>query len=126
MWVTQKTQKLYLLRSILTIIARFDDFPVHDLPEGGEMGGAAVLVVEVVGVFPHVESQQWFQTPGDGVAGVGFLRDDQGAIFLRGEPYPATAEEGDTFSLELSLESVEGAPLLFDLGRQRRLRDRTG
>ena len=32
--------------------------PVDDLPKGGKVCGTAVLVVEVIGMFPHVESKQ--------------------------------------------------------------------
>ena len=49
--------------------------PVHNLPEGGEVGGAAVLVVEVVGVFPDVEGEYWLETVCDWVIGVGVLGD---------------------------------------------------
>ena len=97
------------------VIAGFDDFPVDDLPEGGEMGGAAVLVVEVVGVFPDVEGEEGVEAFGDGVVGAGFLGDDQSTVFLCGEPYPAAAEEGDAFGFELGFEGVEGTPLLLDL-----------
>ena len=86
------------------------------------MGGAAVLVVEVVGVLPDVKGEERFEALGDGVIGAGLLGDDQGAIFLRGEPYPAAAKEGDAFGLELGLEGIHTPPLLQDLGRQRRLR----
>ena len=53
---------------------------------------------------------------GYGVAGAGFLGDDEGAVFLGGEPDPAGAEEADAFGGEFVLDGLEGAPLLFDLG----------
>ena len=58
------------------VIAIFDDFPIDDLPKGGEMGGAAVLVVEIVGVLPDVEGEQGFEAFGDGGVGTGLLGDD--------------------------------------------------
>ena len=97
------------------VIASFNHFPVHDLPKGGEVGSAAVLVVEIVGVLPDVEGEQGFEAFREGVAGVGFLGDDQGAVFLCGEPHPAAAEEGDAFGLELGFEGIEVTPLLLDL-----------
>ncbi len=45
-----------LLRSSLEALR--DVFPVHDVPERLHVVGAHVLVVEVVGVLPHVELQQ--------------------------------------------------------------------
>ena len=104
------------------VIAGFDDFPVDDLPEGGEMGGAAVLVVEVVGVFPDVEGEEGVEAFGDGVVGAGFLGDDQSTVFLCGEPYPAAAEEARAFGFELGLECLRTPPLLSYLLRQRGLR----
>ena len=79
------------------------------------MGGAAVLVVEVVGVLPDVESKERMQAVGHRVVGAGVLRDRQlsGGICL--EPDPAASEEADAFGFELGLEGVEGAPLLLDL-----------
>ena len=34
-----------------------DLVPVNQLPEGGKVVGATVLVVEIVGVFPYVEGE---------------------------------------------------------------------
>ena len=60
----------------LLVIAGFDDVPIDDLPQSGQMGGAAGLVVEVVGVLPDVEGEQGFEAFGDGVVGTGLLGDD--------------------------------------------------
>ena len=35
--------------------AVLNDRPVDDLPEGGEVVGTAVLVVQIVGVLPDIE-----------------------------------------------------------------------
>ena len=35
-----------------------DHAPIHNPPQGLEVRGAAVLVVEVVGVFPDVEGEE--------------------------------------------------------------------
>ena len=93
------------------------------------MCGAAVLVVEVVGVLPDVEGEEGAEMPGlaghdagDGVVGVGLLGDDEGAIGIGGEPDPAGAEEGCALLLELGLKGVEGAPLLDNLLAKRRSR----
>ncbi len=81
-----------------------------------ELGGAAVLVVEVVGVFPDVEGEQGPQAAGDGVAGIGFLGDLESPIFVGGEPDPAAAEEGDAAGFEFGLEGSEASPLFVNLG----------
>ena len=80
------------------------------------MGGAAVLVVKVVGVLPDVECEDGLEAAGDGVAGAGFLGDGQCAVGGAGKPNPAAAEEAGAFSLELRLEGSEGAPLALYLG----------
>ena len=105
----------------IDIIPFFDDSPVEDLPEGGEVGGAAVLVVEVVGVLPDVEGEEGLEAAGYGVAGIGLLGDDEGAVGIGGEPDPAGAEEADAFGYELVLEGFEAAPLLYNLLAKRAL-----
>ena len=79
------------------------------------MGGAAVLVVEVVGVFPDVEGEEGLEALGDGVRGAGLLGDDQGAVGIRRQPDPAGAEKAYALGDELFLEGFEGAPLIPDL-----------
>ena len=90
------------------------DVPIDNPPEGLEVGGAAVLVVEVVGVFPDVEGQEGLEPMGGGVVGAGVLADGQGAIGIGLEPDPAGAEEGGAGGDEGGLEGGEGAPLGLD------------
>ena len=54
--------------------------PVHYLPEGVKVVGTAVLIVEVVGMFPHIEGEQGDEAAAHRVAGVGLLSDDQVAV----------------------------------------------
>ena len=79
---------------------------------------AAVLVVEVVGVFPDVEGQEGAEAVGDGVIGAGVPADGQGAGGIGLEPDPAGAEEADAGGDEGGLEGGEGAPLGLDLNFQ--------
>ena len=102
-------------RPRLTAVPFFQHGPVDEGPEGLELGGAAVLVVEVVGVLPAVEGEDGLEAFGEGVAGAGLLGDGEGAVRRGGEPDPAGAEEPDAFGDEVVLEDVEGAPLLHDL-----------
>ena len=83
------------------------------------MGGAAVLVVEVVGVLPDVEGEDGGEATGQGVAGAGFLGDGQCAVRGGGKPYPAAAEQTCALGFEVYLEGVEGAPLCFYLSQKR-------
>ena len=102
----------------MCLVPGTDDGPVDEGPEGGEVGGAAVLVVEVVGVLPDVEGEDGLEAAGDGVAGAGLLGDGERAVRRGGEPDPAGAEEPDALGDEVVLEGVEGAPLFDDLGHE--------
>ena len=82
------------------------------------MGGAAVLVVQVVGVLPDVEGEDGLQASDDGVGGAGLLGDGERAVRRRRKPYPAGAEEPGALGDELVLECVQATPLLHDLLRQ--------
>ena len=84
------------------------------------MGGALVLVVQVVGVLPDVESEDGLEAVGYGIIGVGVLSDGQLAHLVGLEPDPAGAKEGGAFRFEVSFEGVEGAPLLDNLSKKRR------
>ena len=66
-------------------------------------------------MLPDIEGENRLKAAGDGVAGVGFLGDHEGAAGGGGEPDPSRAEEADTFGDEISLEGVDGAPLLDNL-----------
>ena len=61
-------------------VAVLDDLPVDDLPEGGEMGGTTVLVVQIVGVLPDIEREEGGETFCDGVGRSWLLGDDQRAV----------------------------------------------
>ena len=46
-------------------VPSFHHAPIDNLPQGLEVRGAAVLVVEVVGVFPDVEGEEGPEAVGD-------------------------------------------------------------
>ena len=45
----------------LLIISLFYHLPVNNLPQGSQVVGTTVLIVQIVGMLPNVESQQRFQ-----------------------------------------------------------------
>ena len=74
---------------LLFVESFFQYLPVEKGPEGGEVGGTAVLVIEVVGVLPHVEGQnrlvggvELVFAGAKRVVGSGFLSDQESAVFL--------------------------------------------
>ena len=82
--------------------------PVDDVPPRVDVVGAAVLVVQVVGVLPDVDAEQRRLAVADRVVLVGG-RDDREAGAVVDEPGPAGAEAADAGVLELRLEVVERA-----------------
>src|SRR3954467_8218038 len=91
--------------------------PIDHIPDGLQVIGAAVLVVEIVGVLPHVHAEDWRAfDAGDGLA------HDWAVLIRRGadlqlatahvEPDPARAETAHACGCEFLLklrEVAEGA-----------------
>ena len=68
--------------SLSALIALSDDLPVHNPPERSQVVRSAVLIVQIVGMLPDVEGQQWGQSFLNGVGGIGLLSDDELALFV--------------------------------------------
>ena len=94
--------------------------PGDNIPESLEVIRAAVLVVEVVGVLPDVDTNDGFALgTGDGLAHEGrvLIGGGDDLELLRGsddEPGPATAKTSEAGGFELGLEFVKAAELLVD------------
>src|SRR5579863_2499074 len=86
--------------------------PVDYFPKGAKVIGAFVLVFEVVGVFPNVDTQDrgsfYFGYIHQGVVLVRGGADLQFAV-LTDEPGPATAKTAHSGGVELFLEGIEAA-----------------
>ena len=63
--------------------------PVNEVPERGDVVWATILVVQVVGVFPDVESQQWGPTFHQGAILIRGAFNNQLSLVI-GEPRPTT------------------------------------
>src|SRR5438128_11335362 len=72
-----------------------DLVPVDDVPPGGQVLRAAVLVLEVVGVLPHVVAHDGIVALGKGVVLVGRAHGGQLAVPGEHQPGPAAAEALD-------------------------------
>ena len=88
--------------------------PVEDVPPGFEVIGAAVLVVEVVGMFPHIESEDGLAfDAGDSFAHGGVVlvcgRTDLEFALVDDQPDPAGAEATGACGLELLFEVFDAA-----------------
>src|SRR5262249_35440124 len=100
-----------------------DFSPVHDAPERLEVIGAAILVFEVVGMFPDIATEDRFAFgAGDRFAHervvlIGGGDDFQLAI-VYDQPGPTAAESAHTGGFELFLESVETVERGFNIVSQ--------
>src|SRR3954453_19836479 len=83
--------------------------PVDHVPPGGEVVRSAVLVLQVVGVFPYVVAEDREVAVRQGVVLVGGADDRELAVAARDEPGPATAESFHSGVVELRLEGLEVA-----------------
>lgn len=87
--------------------------PVDQVEEGGDVIGAAVLHIDVVGVLPHIHGQDGGLAVAPRVLGVGGLGHLQLAV-VDAQPGPARAKLGGACTLEGVLEGVKGAKVAVD------------
>lgn len=91
-----------------------DGTPVDDVPDGAEVLGLAVLVLQVVGVLPGVDAHEGLEVAADGVL-VGTDGEAEGARGLvLDEPGPAGALDASKGRVGLLLEVLKGAKVLVD------------
>jgi hypothetical protein len=101
-------------RPFLLLETLGDGAPVDDVPDGTEVLGLAVLVLQVVGVLPGVDAEEGLEVAGDGVL-VGARDEAQGAgRLVLDEPGPTGALDAGEGRVGLLLEGVEGAEVLVD------------
>lgn len=88
--------------------------PVDNVPDGAEVLGLAVLVLQVVGVLPGIDAQQGDQVAGDGVlVGTGDQAQRAGLLVL-GDPGPAAALDTGEGGVGLLHEGGIGAEVALD------------
>lgn len=94
-----------------------DSLPVDDVPDGVEVVGADVLVLEVVGVLPDINSQKRDQSSGglEGVlvGGGGDLKTLE--LLVVAQPTPSGALNSGSLSIELGDKLVKRTPGLLNL-----------
>lgn len=95
--------------------------PVDDLPHLLEVGWSRISIVEVVGVFPNINTQKRDETGAhihEGILVLGRAVLKQATAFVVGEPAPARALNSSGLSIEIVLEVLNRTPLSFDHGAQ--------
>ena len=78
------------------------------------MIGTTILIIQIVGVFPYIEGQQWLQAALYRIGGIRLLGDGQLTIVVCRQPHPARAEQRGTLLLEFLLESLKRAEISTD------------
>ena len=71
------------------------------------MVSTAILVVQIVGMFPHIKGEQGLQSLRHWILGILFLCDDKLAILICREPHPPGAKERHSFLRELFLKGFK-------------------
>src|SRR6204780_1359537 len=90
------------------------EIPIGEIREEGlEEIRAPVLVIEIIGVLPHVAGEQRHQPERDRVDRIGGFDDFQLAAVQR-QPHPAAAELANPGLDEVVLEIGQAAELVFD------------
>src|SRR5579875_81416 len=102
---------LVLLGLLETLV---DLFPIHHVPPGRKVLGAAIVVLQVVGVLPYVVAQNGIEALHEGAVLIRRGDDLQLAAAID-QPAPAGAELLGRRLVELLLESVEGAEVFLNL-----------
>lgn len=93
-----------------------DSAPVDNLPDGTEILGLAVLVLQVVGMLPGINTQERLQIASDGVlVSTGDETKSTGRLVLD-EPGPSRALNTSKSSVGLLLQVFERSEILVDGG----------
>ena len=105
-------------RMQLARILGFKEFeslvPIHQIPEGRDVIRSPVLIVEVIGVFPNVQTDDW----GSGIVGNPFHQgriliwrggDSQGSVIPFDQPCPPRSESREGCLGERFFHGVQAA-----------------
>ena len=95
-------------------VAMIDLTPVHHIPKRGDVVGPAILVFQIVGVFPNVETQHRHVAMHDRAVLVGGAFDQELFVFIEAEPGPTAAKTAHARLLQRFFEGVEAAQFGFD------------
>lgn len=91
--------------------------PVDDFPHLAQVLGTRVLVVQIVGVLPHVNVEEWHQVGAhisDQVLVRGRIERQLSLSLVEAEPAPARSLDGSRACVEHLNELVKGTPAFHD------------
>ena len=90
-------------------VVRCHRIPVDHVPESGDVVRTTVLIVQVVGMLPHVQTQDWRVAFHVGTVLIGCGVNGQRAVSFHHEPCPTGTEARSRSGREGSLELVKRA-----------------
>lgn len=104
-----------MLQSVITIQAApsleslLHHLPVDHIPDGTEVLGLAVLVLQVIGMLPSINTQQWCVLANNRIL-VGICANlDLSSLVILYEPCPSASLDTSEGGVELCLEGGEVA-----------------
>ena len=88
--------------------------PVDNLPYTFDMLGAAILIVEIIGVLPNIYSEERFHAVAHGIVAIVTAHNVELATLVLGEPHPARTEKCCTSLFHLAFKRLEIAKVEAD------------
>ncbi len=103
------------IESIRLYIITFTHFiPVDNFPEVLDIFRTSIPVVDIVGMFPDVTCQKWYDICSDRSPSSTRIHDIESSIWLFHEPRPSRSEIRKCWLRELRHEEIEISPLCID------------
>ncbi len=105
---------LWLVTAVAMLVAMSNLIPVDHVPPGGEVVGAAILVLEIVGMLPDIVTHYREHTVHQRAVLVGCGDDLEFATPVEHEPCPSRAKALDARIVKGGLELVERTECLLN------------
>src|SRR6266404_6350704 len=106
-----------LLCSIPLIILRHFG-PIHHVPPSFDVVRPAVLIIQIVGVFPNVHAKNWFVAIHEWAVLIWRRNDFEFPALIFDQPGPATAKTADSGGGKFFFKGVEPAKSRIDIVSQ--------
>ena len=97
----------------LHIEPALNHLPIDNAPQFFNVVGAPVLVIEIIGVFPHIYAKKRCHVVAYGVVSIGAIYDVELACFVLCKPHPARTKERGRRLFHLFSQRVEIAEIKF-------------
>lgn len=95
-------------------VAILNHLPIDHVPKLVDRSGAVVAIINIVGVFPNINTEQGRQSVAQGVTCIRLGEDHKVAIFVLGQPDPTRSEERRGSLSQLHLHRIERSEIALD------------